>query len=154
MVDLHHYIIQLLLHKIWNNKVTSWDLISLLQLLTCTLKITHYTTVQSLILLYLLGKRPTIGQLLSLSGRGGKKLQIIREVTPHWRYLAQQFGFDDLLNVETLYPRAPEELCCEMFVRWLDEDNDSSKITWETLIQCLIEAGLMQVADDLKECVH
>lgn len=67
--------------------------------------------------------------------------------------MAQQLGFDDLLDTDTHFQRAPEDICHEMFVHWLDGDSGSVEATWEALIQCLIEAGLVQVADDLKECL-
>ena len=51
--------------------------------------------------------------------------------------------------------RMPEEACRQMLVKWLDGDNDLiGPVTWATLIQCMIDAGLVDMAERLKELVH
>ena len=69
--------------------------------------------------------------------------------------MAIALGFDgpaiEIIDQKVL--RNPEEGCREMFVRWLDGGNDIKPVTWDTLIQCLIHAGLLDVANSLKECV-
>ena len=101
------------------------------------------------------GALPDIRQLQVLEGRGRRKLRIMHEVTPHWKSLAIALGFDgpgiEIINQRAL--RDPEEACREMFVRWLDGDNDLEPVTWDALVQCLIHAGLVDVADNLKECL-
>ena len=101
------------------------------------------------------GEQPYLRQLQMLEGCGGRKLRIMHEVTPHWKKLAIALGFDrpeiEIINQKAL--RDPEEACREMFGRWLDGDSDLEPVTWDALIQCLIHAGLVDVADNLKECL-
>ena len=64
--------------------------------------------------------------------------------------MAKNLGFDEA-DIETLDEKAPEDACHETFDRWLSGDGDLVEMTWEALVQCLINAGLVEVADDLRE---
>ena len=80
----------------------------------------------------------------------------MHEVTPHWKEVAITLGFDGpgIEAIDQTAFRNPEDACHEMFVRWLDEDNGLVPVTWGTLIQGLIDAGLVDVADSLKVCLN
>lgn len=66
--------------------------------------------------------------------------------------MAKSLGFKEA-DIEELDERTSEDACHEMFVQWLDRESDLAEVTWEALIQCLMNAGLMDIAEDLKECL-
>ena len=103
-----------------------------------------------------LGECPNLCQLQSLKGHGSKQVKVMHEVTPHWKEVAITLGFDGpgIEAIDQTAFRNPEDACHEMFVRWLDEDNGLVPVTWGTLIQGLIDAGLVDVADSLKVCLN
>ena len=76
----------------------------------------------------------------------------MHEVSPRWKNLAIALGFDgpgiEIIDQKSL--RSPEEACREMFVRWLDGDHYLAEpVTWDTLVQCLIHAGLADIANSV-----
>ena len=82
-------------------------------------------------------------------------MRIIDRVSPQWKSLAAALGFD-LARIEVIDQtafRRPVDACREMFGRWLNGDYDLEPVTWDSLIQCLMHAGLMDTADSLKECL-
>ena len=49
----------------------------------------------------------------------------------------------------------PEEACHRVFTKWLDGGDGLCKpVTWGTLIQCLIDAGLVDIAEELEEILR
>lgn len=88
-----------------------------------------------------------------LEGHGGRKVKVIDSVASQWTELAQTLGFrqDTIENIADTYMQC-HEACREMFVKWL-ENNEGLKgpVSWSTLIQCLIDAGLVEIADSLME---
>ena len=66
--------------------------------------------------------------------------------------MAKSLGFKEA-DIEELDERTSKDACHEMFVQWLDRESDLAEVTWEALIQCLMNAGLMDIAEDLKECL-
>ena len=102
------------------------------------------------------GERPLLRQLQLLEGRGGRKVRVRDSVAPYWKELAIALGFDGprIEVIDQKSHRNPEEACREVFIRWLDGDYDLKPVTWDSLIRCLIHAGLVDVADLLKEIVR
>ena len=97
------------------------------------------------------GDRPTLRELQFLEG--GRKLRVIKRVTPNWMNLAIALGFDQsgIKTIEKDYRGSMEEACREMFMRWLDgEDDLVQPCTWDTLIDCLGHASFDDVADSLR----
>ena len=48
----------------------------------------------------------------------------------------------------------PKEVCQEMLSEWVDGDYDlRGPVTWGTLIQSMIDAGLVDMTEQLKELV-
>ena len=98
------------------------------------------------------GERPELHQLQLLKSRRGKELRLIEQVAPNWKDLATALHFDwpriDSIDEAN---RKPEDKCQAMFGRWLDGEHDLEPATWETLHQCLIDAGIVELADDLQE---
>ena len=49
----------------------------------------------------------------------------------------------------------PKEACHRVFTKWLDGGDGLCKpVTWGTLIQCLIDAGLVDIAEELEEILR
>ena len=101
------------------------------------------------------GDRPEPYQLQLVKGRNDKMIRIMDQVTPHWKDLALALHFDGprIETIDQKVFRNPEDACRDMFFRWLDGDYDLEPATWGTLHQCLIDAGLVELADDLQECL-
>lgn len=73
-----------------------------------------------------------------------------------WKQLAMSLNFDgpkiESIDMGAMYK--PEEACRQMLVKWLDGDDElKGPVTWGTLIQSLIDAGLVDMADRLKEII-
>ena len=92
-----------------------------------------------------------------LKCRSGRRLRVLDTVAADWRYLATSLGFEgpviECVEIESLLQ--PEEACHQVFTKWLDGGDGLCKpVTWDTLIQCLIDAGLVDIAEKLKEILR
>ena len=106
--------------------------------------------------MYFVGDKPKLSELQQLEGRGGRRVKVIEVVACKWKHLAASLDFDgpriEDIDMEGHYN--PEAACRQMFVKWLYGDHDLKEpVTWATLIQCLIDAGLIDMADRLKEII-
>ena len=85
-------------------------------------------------------------------------MKVVKGVGDKWKDLAKSLNFNKLRidSIDTGAPREqPEEACQQMLTEWLDEDDDlRGPVTWVTLIQSLIDAGLVDMADRLKELIN
>ena len=84
-------------------------------------------------------------------------MRAIEGVAYKWKELAMSLNFDgpriESIDIGALCK--PEEACRQMLVKWLDGDDDlRGPVIWATLIQCLIDAGLVDMADRLKELIE
>ena len=98
--------------------------------------------------------RPTLKDLQLLKRRGGRRLRVLDTVAADWKFLATSLGFEGpvIRSIEMGALLQPEEACCQVFMRWLDGgDSLCEPVTWGTLIQCLIDAGLVDIAEELEE---
>lgn len=98
--------------------------------------------------------RPTLKQLLILNGHNGQRVRVIDSVAAEWEELAIVLGFEpaEINYVKRDYNQNARGACREILTKWLNgECNHDSPITWGTLIQCLIDAGHVGVAEDLQE---
>ena len=90
-------------------------------------------------------------------GRSGRKVKVIEGMGDRWKDLARSLDFSEarIDSIDTGAPHEqPEEACREMFAQWLDGDDYlRGPVTWDTLIQSMIEAGLVDMAEQLKELV-
>ena len=90
-----------------------------------------------------------------LKGVDGRIVRVIEEVTPYWKDVAVELGFNHLSIEKTetdCPPGGMMKACQEMFMRWLDGGHDLAQpCTWDTLINCLRRAALISVANSLKE---
>ena len=85
-------------------------------------------------------------------------MKIIEGVGDKWRDLARSLNFSEPRIDSIVDAGAPheqsEEACQRMLSEWLDGDGDlKGPVTWGTLIQSTIDAGLMDMADILKELI-
>ena len=108
--------------------------------------------------MYIIGNKPKLPELQLLKGRGGRKVKVIEGVGDKWKDLARSLNFSEP-RIDSIDAGAPceqsEEACQRMLSEWLDGDGDlKGPVTWDTLIQSTIDAGLMDVADTLKELIR
>lgn len=83
-------------------------------------------------------------------------VRIIETVAPCWQKVAVALDFQgfQLKSIEKDYPSRSEDACREMFTKWLDGSPYlRGPVTWDTLIVCLEEAGLCDLADNVKYCL-
>ena len=95
-------------------------------------------------------------ELQLLEGHGGRKIRIIVGVAYKWKELAVALDFDEqrIDRIDSESSRVDEEACRQMFEEWLGEDDELKEpVTWATLVQCLIDAGMIETADRLKEII-
>ena len=89
-----------------------------------------------------------------LKCRSGRRLRVLDTVAADWMYLAISLGFEgpviECIEMESLM--RPTEACHRVFTKWLDGGDGLCKpVTWDTLIQCLIDAGFVDTAEQLEE---
>ena len=100
--------------------------------------------------------KPKMTELQLLEGHGGRKIRIIEGVAYKWKELAVALDFDEerIDRIDSEASRVHEEACRQMFEEWLGEDDELKEpVTWATLVQCLIDAGMIETADRLKEII-
>ena len=106
---------------------------------------------------YVVDDKPELVELKELEGHGARKIRVIEDVGYEWKALAVELDFDEsrIDSIAEVACSKHEDACCQMFVEWLDGDSDLKQpVTWGILIQCLIDAGLIDIADRLKEIVY
>ena len=101
-----------------------------------------------------LGSVPQLYELQVLSSDNGGELRIMETVAPKWKQVATAIGFNEarIKAVDEGEHCKPEDATFEMFCRWLNGEHNLKPVTWDTLIQCLKEANLQDVAETL--CIN
>ena len=118
---------------------------------TCTI-----ITIIIIILLYIADK-PKLTELQLLEGHGGRKVRLVESVAYKWKELAKELDFNDqrIYSIGAGANSKHEKACQQMLEEWIGRDDDlKGPVTWTTLIQCLMDAGLMDIADRLKEIIY
>ena len=91
-------------------------------------------------------------QLLKLSG--GRRIEIIKSLTPVWKEFGIQLNFDPLGKmidcVCATHSSSPEECCRKVLQHWL-KGNGEQPATWRTLICVLRDIQQGKLAHDLQE---
>ncbi|MCG8625273.1 MAG: death domain-containing protein [Proteobacteria bacterium] len=59
---------------------------------------------------------------------------------------------EDIDMIKTRHSDDDEEACREMLATWLEGNN--GEVSWTALTQALIDAGLPQLADSLKDILN
>lgn len=94
-------------------------------------------------------------ELQLLKGLDGRKVRIIDEVATEWEKLADTLGFEatEISYIQKDHHQQPVASCRQVLDTWLQENPDNrlqQPVTWETLIQCLIETGCSILVQDLQ----
>ena len=75
----------------------------------------------------------------------------MQEVVPHYKQLGNILLKDPngnrVLSIEMSHPHSIHDVVYDIFHKWLVEDADS---TWGRLVQCLKEANLNPLAQDIE----
>ena len=97
--------------------------------------------------------KPSIAQLMRLKTKG-KKVEIIKSLTPQWRQLGLLMDFDDegrtvdLIEAEHQM-KGQTASCQEVFKLWLK----GSDATWGNLIKLLIDCEQTALAEQVKDAL-
>lgn len=87
---------------------------------------------------------------------GGRKVKVIESIGNQWGELAKALGFENEVidYIADMFPQ-DHEASCQMLSKWLDGgDNLAHPITWTTLIQCLIDAGFVELAESIRDTLY
>ena len=86
-----------------------------------------------------------------IEGRGGRKVRVIESIGTQWEEVAKalDMGQEDIDRIKTTHSDNDEEACREMLATWLEGNN--GEVSWTAVSQALIDAGLPELADNLKD---
>ena len=86
-----------------------------------------------------------------IEGRGGRKVRVIESIGSEWEEVAKalDMGQEDIDMIKTTHSGNDEEACREMLATWLE--GNISDVSWTAFSQALIDAGLPEVVDSLKD---
>ena len=116
----------------------------------CLIHVYYYNNI-------IIADKPKLTELQLLEGHGGRKVRLIESVAYKWKELAKELDFSvekiDSIDAETNSKH--EKACPQMLEEWVGGDDElKGPVTWITLIQCPMDAGLMDIADRLKEIIY
>ena len=108
-----------------------------------------------LCIFFIPGNVPKLHELLLLRFANGNTLRIIELVAPIWHRIALTLGFNEAQtkSIEISCHYQPEDACREMFSLWLEGIGDLKPAIWSTLIQCLKDVSLTEIAVKLSNLV-
>ena len=97
---------------------------------------------------------PNIKALEVLEGHGGRKFRVVESIGSEWEEVAKalDMGQEDIDMIKTRHSDDDEEACREMLATWLEGNN--GEVSWTALTQALIDAGLPELADNLKDILN
>ena len=100
---------------------------------------------------YFLGITPQLHELQLLTFDNGGELRIMETVAPKWKKVAAAIGFNKerIEAIEEDENHKQEKATFEMFGRWLKGEHSLKPVTWDTLVHCLKEANLQNIAEAL-----
>ena len=86
-----------------------------------------------------------------IEGRGGRKVRVIDSIGSQWEEVAKalDIGQEDIDIIKTTHSDNDEEACREMLTTWLEGNH--GEVSWTAFSQALIDAGLPELADSLKD---
>ena len=94
--------------------------------------------------------KPELHQLKFLRCRG-RTLKIIETVAEQLEEMTIALQLED--HVTNALEGDPVPACCEMMQQWLDGEGHKP-VTWSTVIESLIEAGFLDLAENLQEVLR
>ena len=86
-----------------------------------------------------------------LEGHEGRKVRVLESIGSEWEEVAKalDMGQEDIHMIKTTHSDNDEEACREMLAIWLEGNN--GEVSWTAFTQALIDAGLPELADSLKD---
>ena len=92
-----------------------------------------------------------IQALKEIVGRGGRKVRVLESIGSEWEELAKALtvGQEDIDVIKATHSDNDEEACREMLDSWLG--GNAGEVTWTAFTQALVDAGLPELADSLKD---
>ena len=81
---------------------------------------------------------------------------MIEGVAAHWEDLAKALDFEtsEIEHVRDMFHQT-EDACREVLRRWLEGQGETRQpVNWAILIDSLLEAGIVEIADNLKGVVE
>ena len=99
---------------------------------------------------------PTLAKLSVLRTAKGKKIFIVKRLTPYWRELGILLDFDDrgsqLDTIEKAHPTDPKACCQAMFQHWVN-GNGMRPCSWRTLIELLEDCDQQELAQEIQDAL-
>ena len=104
-----------------------------------------------------IGSLPTLDMkaLELLEGRGGRKVKVIEDIGSHWEDLAVELEVQKEIidQIKSEHPsHSHHEACHAVLATWLE--GNGGEVSWSTLTQGLITAGIPELADNLREALR
>ena len=96
-----------------------------------------------------------IEALEELEGRRGRKVRVVESIgSVEWEEVAKalDMGQEDIDMIKSRHSDHDEEACREMLATWLEGNN--GEVSWTALTQALIDSGLPELADSLKDILN
>ena len=87
-----------------------------------------------------------------IEGHGGRKVKVIEGIGRHWEDLARALEIEQEItdSIKSTHPsHSHHEACGAVLASWLQ--GYGGEVSWTTLVQGMITAGLPELADSLKE---
>ena len=99
---------------------------------------------------FFIGDKPKLQHLQLLKYRGGQ-VRIIDETSSQWPDVAIALGFEgySISQIELSSQRQAKEACRTMIMEWL-KGAKRTPVTWNTLVQALIDAKFVDLAEQLQ----
>ena len=100
---------------------------------------------------FLVGNKPEMHELQMLKSPDGRVLRIMESVSSQWKQMAVALGFsiEKIKSIEKSKQYQTDDASFEIFSCWLEGGHDLKPPTWDTLISCLKQANLLDIADRL-----
>lgn len=97
-----------------------------------------------------------MAELQFLEGPKGQRIRTIETAAHKWKDLALVLHFDNatIARIDRDFSTVSDS-CRQMLVEWLEGSRSLRQpVTWTTLIKCLEEVGLTNMASRLSEIIH
>lgn len=97
-----------------------------------------------------------MSELMLLKQANGERLQITKQLAPHWKDLGFILEFDksgsQVTTIEQKCRGDPEACCQEMFQYWL-KGNGVKPCSWRKLIELLEDCGQQSLSEETQEAI-
>ena len=93
-----------------------------------------------------------IQALEEIVGHGGRKVRVLESIGSEWEELAKALTVrqEDIDVIKAAHSDNDEEASREMLASWLG-GNAGAEVSWTAFTQALVNAGLPELADSLKD---